>query len=106
MKMGVKKGRRWCDSGRWRLRDAAVVMGSGGWRRNGGFGGVWEKKDGDGGGRCVYGTVNVGGGGGGKKENSDLKIGHVRPKYECVRTYVSAFVRICGECVCAKWTLH
>jgi hypothetical protein len=50
----------------------------------------------------VYGAMKVGG----KKENSDLKIGHVRPKYECVRTYVSAFNRICAECVCAKWTLR
>jgi hypothetical protein len=48
MKMGVKKRRRWCGGGQWRLKGAAVVMGSGGWRRNGGFGGVWEKKDGDG----------------------------------------------------------
>jgi hypothetical protein len=39
---------------------------------------------------------------GGKKENSDLKIGHVRPKYECVRTYVGAFERTCTECMCVK----
>jgi hypothetical protein len=60
MKMGVKKGRRWCGGERWRLRDAAVVMGNGGWQRNRGFGGVWEKKDGDGGGRAVYGAMEMG----------------------------------------------
>jgi hypothetical protein len=45
---------------RWRLKDAAVVMGNGGWQRNRGFGGVWEKKDGDGGGRAVYGAMEMG----------------------------------------------
>jgi hypothetical protein len=48
---GEIKGRRWCGDERWWLRDAVVVMGNGGWRRNGGFGGVWEKRDRDGGGK-------------------------------------------------------
>jgi hypothetical protein len=34
--------------------------------------------------------------------NSDLKIGHVSPKTECVRTYVSAFECTCAECVCQE----
>jgi hypothetical protein len=29
MKMGVKKGRRWCGGEQWWLKDAAMVMGSG-----------------------------------------------------------------------------
>jgi hypothetical protein len=41
-----------------------------------------------------------------KKENSDLNIGHLRPKYECIRTYVGALERTCAECVCVKWALR
>jgi hypothetical protein len=48
-----------------------------------------------GGGRCSYGTVKVGE----KKENSDLKIGHVMPKYECIRMYkvhlIAFMLRVC-----------
>jgi hypothetical protein len=32
--------------------------------------------------------------------NSDLKIGHVSPKTECVRTHISAFDRTHEECMC------
>jgi hypothetical protein len=53
------------------------------------------------GGEWVYGAVEEMR----KKENSDLKLGHVRPKYECVRTYVGAFDSIHAECVCTKWAL-
>jgi hypothetical protein len=63
---------------------------------------VWGKKDGDGGGERLYGGVKMRG----KKENSDIKIGHVRPKYECIRMYVGAFERTCAECVCVKWALR
>jgi hypothetical protein len=66
------------------------------------FGCVWGKRDRDGGGERLFGGVKVGG----KKENSDLKIGHVRPKYECVRTYVGAFERPCAECMCVKWAMR
>jgi hypothetical protein len=60
----VQRGRRWCSGG----------GGNDGWRWNGGFVGVWEKKDGDGGGevcsvRWKWGKEGV---------NSDLKAGHVR----------------------------
>jgi hypothetical protein len=43
---------------------------------------------------------------GGKEMNSDLKIGHVSPKTECVRMYVCAFKRTCAECVCVKWAMR
>jgi hypothetical protein len=99
MKMGVKKGRRWCGGEWWWLRDAVVVMGSG----EVAWGGVWrwfvawvccrkERRWG----KWVYGTGEM------KKEGreSDLKAGHVRPKNECDRTYRSAFNRIRVECVC------
>jgi hypothetical protein len=38
--------------------------------------------------------------------NSDLKIGHVSPKIECVRTHVSAFDHTRAECICAKCALR
>jgi hypothetical protein len=37
---------------------------------------------------------------------SDLKIGHVKVKLECVRTYVSAFDRTRAECICGKCALR
>jgi hypothetical protein len=62
--VGVQRGRRWCSGG----------GGNDGWRWNGGFVGVWEKKDGDGEGevcsvRWKWGKEGV---------NSDLKAGHVK----------------------------
>jgi hypothetical protein len=44
----------------------------------------------------VYGG---GGDNGEKGKNSDLKIGHVRVQFVCIRTYVSAFDRTCVGCV-------
>jgi hypothetical protein len=60
------------------------------------FGGGWEKRDRDGGGKTCTVLVKVGG----KGRNSDLKIGHVRVQLECNRSYVGAFDRIYAECVC------
>jgi hypothetical protein len=51
----------------------------------------------------VYGS---GGDIGEKEKNSDLKAGHMRPKYECVRTYLGAFERTCAECMCVKWAMR
>jgi hypothetical protein len=67
----VERGRRWCNGG----------GGNDGWRWVWCFGGVWEKKNGDGGGEWLYGGVKAG---------SDLKIGHVGGKNvrRCVRTHL------------------
>jgi hypothetical protein len=35
-----------------------------------------------------------------KGMNNDLKIGHVSPKTECVRTHIIAFDRTREECIC------
>jgi hypothetical protein len=37
-----------------------------------------------------------------KRKESDLKAGHVRPKNECVRTYISTFDRTRAECMGVK----
>jgi hypothetical protein len=89
------------DGGWWRCRDAgdgvSVMVGRC-------FGGVFwmlgRKENGDGGGECMAQEKEMRG-----KKNSDLKIGHVRPKNECVRTYMSAFDRIRAECMCNRWAL-
>jgi hypothetical protein len=36
----------------------------------------------------------------------DLKIGHVSPKTECVRTHISAFDRTRAKCICVKCALR
>jgi hypothetical protein len=43
---------------------------------------------------------------GGKEMNSDLKIGHVSPKTECVRMHVSTFNRTRAECISVKCALR
>jgi hypothetical protein len=39
---------------------------------------------------------------GGKGKESDLKAGHVRPKNECIRTYIGTFERTRARCMCVK----
>jgi hypothetical protein len=60
-----------------------------------------RKENGDGRGECTAQEKEMR-----WKKNNDLKIGHVRPKNECVRTYVSAFDRIRVECMCNRWALR
>ena len=57
--------------------------------------GVWEKRDGG------WGERKCGAGCGKWKRGreSDLKIGHERPKTEYIRTYLSTFDRTRAECM-------
>jgi hypothetical protein len=60
-----------------------------------------RKENGDGGGECTAQEKEIRG-----KKNNDLKIGHMRPKTECIRMFVSAFDCICAECMCNRWALR
>jgi hypothetical protein len=87
-----QKGRRWC--GGW--------WGSDGWQWVWILESDWEGENGEGGGEgCTALLKN-----GGNDMNSDLKIGHVSPKTECVRMHISAFDRTRAEYICVKCALH
>jgi hypothetical protein len=91
-KRGKNGGRRWVRNGEER---PAVVRGwwvCDGWRWVWILGSDWEEENGEERGRGVRLVEKNGGNG----MNSDLKIGHVSPKTECIRTYVSTFDRTCA----------